>query len=338
MYQFYDITFQDFTSPIINIFVNITKVNVDIDGCKFNNFSSNVQNVSMISVSTNVTKSYPVYITLSNSLFTGPNSSNDNNSNFSIISLSSTTLEMQKLNISNIFATSFISSINSYITIFNSDIYSTSTQFGKFRIQDTTFKSHGTIFTNCCQFINSNSFNGGSIYASNTGPFQPTLSNINSFNTPLAINNKTQFITSNTAKNGGGGLFYVINTTLTIQSSSLSSNNSNAQCDGYLVNTQGSNVFITNNTIGFMNDPPAISCSSSFVNISGIIFMDKISQISVTCNKCNMPGYCGNVDDSCTGTTSFSTSSSQSSTTGGSATFSSGSTSGKQPLTVSSST
>ncbi|EAL67687.1 hypothetical protein DDB_G0279497 [Dictyostelium discoideum AX4] len=367
----YDITFQDCTSPIINVIVNLSVASIEFEGCNFSNFSTNIQNVSLINVWSNVTKTYPASISITNSYFTG--SSGINNS-FPVISISATTITLQGLTTSNISAQSFISSINSFITLSYSNFGSVATQYGVFKIQDTTFKSYGTGFSNCessvsgsiltsltttdsnyfsfqnCQFNYCYSKNGGSIYASNIGQFQPTLSNINncsfsgsyasnsggvvySINTPLNFSN-SKFIQSNSAFNSGG-LVYIVNSTLTIQTSTISSLNSSTQCDGYLVNTQGSNVFITNNTIGLMSGPPAISCSSSFVNISGISFMGTTSQISVTCNKCNIPNFCGNADGTSTGTTSFPTSSSQSSTTGGSATG--GSTTGKQPFTVSSS-
>ncbi|KAM9982975.1 hypothetical protein ACTFIZ_007502 [Dictyostelium cf. discoideum] len=367
----YDITFQDCTSPIINVIINLSVANIEIENCNFNNFSTNIQNVSMINVWSNVTKLYPASISITDSLFTGSNEINNNN--FPTISISSTTLTLQGLTTSNIFAQSFISSVNSVISVINSNIGSVETQYGVFRIQDTTFKSYGTNFSNCessisgsiltslttndnnnfnfqnCQITNCYSKNGGSIYASNIGQFQPAVSNINncsfsksyasnsggvvySINTPLSFSN-CQFIESNSAF-ASGGLVYIVNSTLTIQTSTISSLNSSKHCDGYLVNTQGSNVFITNNTIGLMSGPPAmISCTSSFVNISSTVFMGNISQISVTCNKCNIPNYCSNVDG--TGTTLFPTSSSQSSTTGGSVTG--GSTTGKQPFTVSSS-
>ncbi|KAM9989753.1 hypothetical protein ACTFIY_005785 [Dictyostelium cf. discoideum] len=367
----YDITFQDCTSPIINVIVNLTVASIEIEDCNFNDFSTNIQNVSLINVWSNVTKTYPASISITNSYFTG---SNGINNSFPVISISSTTITLQGLTTSNISAQSFLSSVNSFITLSYSNFGSVSTQYGVFKTQDTTFKTYGTDFSNCgssvsgsiltsltttdsnyfsfqnCQITNCYSKNGGSIYASNIGQFQSTLSNINncsfsgsyasnsggvvySINTPLTFSN-SKFIESNSAFNSGG-LVYVVNSTLTIQTSTISSLNSSTQCDGYLVNTQGSNVFITNNTIGLISGPPpAISCSSSFVNISGISFMDKTSQISVTCNKCNIPNYCSNADGS-TGTTSFPTSSSQSSTTGGSVTG--GSTTGKQPFTVSSS-
>ncbi|KAN0050000.1 hypothetical protein ACTA71_003098 [Dictyostelium dimigraforme] len=120
--------------------------------------------------------------------------------------------------------------------------------------------------------------------------------------------------------------------------STLSTANLASNCDGYLVNTQGSNVFITNNTIGFVMGTPAITCSHSFVNFTNTILINKISSVSISCSNCNIPGYCGTVDDS-TGTTSFPTSTqSSTTTTGGSITGGSttgGQTSGPQPFTVS---
>ncbi|KAN0050001.1 hypothetical protein ACTA71_003099 [Dictyostelium dimigraforme] len=235
--SFSDVSFQDFSSSIIDVIVNLTNVQIEIENCNFNNYSSNVSNVSMINVSSDAKESSSISVTIRNSGFTGSrNSFND----VPTIYLTSTTLNIYNSSISNIFGPSFISSLNSEISVFGCNVGFTSTQYGVFKVQDTTLELSGSTFTNCtssisggvltstttsvsnnadfnfrlqdCQISNCSSLNGGSIYASNIGPYQPMTSNIMgcTFSGGYASNS--------------GGVIYSINTPLNIVDTQFTSN------------------------------------------------------------------------------------------------------------------